>query len=306
MGIKNALVVNNSPQELEKYFLNYFDKIIIDAPCSGEGMFKKEEAALLEWSIDNVLGCSARQRGIIESAAKMLKPGGKMVYSTCTFSLEENEMVIDSFLKSHKEFELLEIEKNHGFKEGFVDDGIDRRLVKSARLFPHRIAGEGHFIALMTKLDGESNSPKTLKLNAKKDDLTYFYKFLKENLNIVFHDNLFLTGDELFRLPDGLCEVKGLRIIRAGLHLGGLKKNRFEPNHALALGLQKKDFKNAVDLNFNQKEVYDYLTGNTISYKVPDGWCGIFVDGFPLGWGKASSMTVKNHFPKGLRWNSIT
>jgi NOL1/NOP2/fmu family ribosome biogenesis protein len=306
MGIKNALVVNNSPQELEKYFTNYFDKIIIDAPCSGEGMFKKEEAALKEWSLDNVLGCSLRQRSIIESAAKMLKPGGKMVYSTCTFSLEENEMVVDSFLKTHKEFELLEIEKEYGFKEGFVGKDIDRKLLKAARLFPHKVVGEGHFIALMTKIDGDNIPHKNNKSNVKKEDLQYYYKFANENLNVVFDYNLFLAGDELFRLPDNLCEVKGLRILRAGLHLGSLKKNRFEPNHALALGLQKNNFKYTVDLHFSDREVFDYLTGNTINYKVSDGWCGVLVDDYPLGWGKSSSMMVKNHYPKGLRWNSIT
>lgn len=306
MGIKNAVVVNNSPQELEKYFPGYFDKIIVDAPCSGEGMFKKEEVALDEWSLENVYGCSERQSSIIESAAKMLKTGGKMIYSTCTFSIEENEMVIESFLKGHKEFELINIDKNYGFKEGFTDESIESRLSFTARLFPHRVSGEGHFLALMTKLEGKTSQNKIVKSNVRKEDISNYYYFAKQNLNTVFDNNLFITGDQLFELPDSLCEVKGLRILRAGIHLGSLKKNRFEPNHALAAALLMPDFKFAVDFDATQKEVYDYLTGNILKYEIDDCWCGIFVNGYPLGFGKATGNVIKNHYPKGLRWNSIT
>jgi NOL1/NOP2/sun family putative RNA methylase len=151
MGITNAVVTNNSPSELEKYFKSYFDRIIVDAPCSGEGMFKKEKAALSNWSLENIEGCSIRQGAILDSAAKMLKAGGYIAYSTCTFSLEENEMVIDRFLKLHKEFEIIEIEKKHGFRGGFTENTYSMNLNFAARLLPQNIKGEGHFIALLRK-----------------------------------------------------------------------------------------------------------------------------------------------------------
>jgi NOL1/NOP2/fmu family ribosome biogenesis protein len=158
----------------------------------------------------------------------------------------------------------------------------------------------------MKKTDGENSIKKPVMQNIKKDELKNYYRFMQENVNFVFYNNLFLTGDELFELPEDLCEVKGLKILRAGIHLGSLKKNRFEPNHALAMALFSSDFKSAANLDSSHREIYDYLMGNVINKKIQDGWCGVLVDGYPIGWGKASNNIIKNHYPKGLRWNSIT
>ncbi|SKA98469.1 NOL1/NOP2/sun family putative RNA methylase [Caloramator quimbayensis] len=301
MGIKNAVVTNNSPRELEKVFKGYFDKIIVDAPCSGEGMFKKEEAAIQDWSVENVEGCAVRQREILESAANMLKAGGYIVYSTCTFSFEENEETIDYFLKKHKEFELINIEKNFGFKSGLYEYFDNENLARAVRLFPHRLKGEGHFIALLRKNSGEDFSYTPLKSNVKKNELKDYYIFLTENLNIEIEENFYLTGENLYSFPKNLCTLKGLKVLRTGIHLGSFKKNRFEPNHALALSIIDRDAKRSVNLSSDSEEIMSYLKGDVIKAKVDDGWCLMLVDGYSIGWGKAVKGVVKNHYPKGLR-----
>jgi NOL1/NOP2/sun family putative RNA methylase len=302
MGITNAVVTNNSPSELEKYFKSYFDRIIVDAPCSGEGMFKKEKAALSNWSLENIEGCSIRQGAILDSAAKMLKAGGYIAYSTCTFSLEENEMVIDRFLKLHKEFEIIEIEKKHGFRGGFTENTYSMNLNFAARLLPQNIKGEGHFIALLRKKDGSCEIPRLLVSNAKSETIKDYYEFCSQNLNETLNDRLYISGDNLYCLPDGLCDIKGLRILRAGLFLGTFKKNRFEPNHAFALALKKENAKRIINLKSDEDGIISYLKGNTLNVKEDNGWCLVCVDGFSTGWGKISSNIMKNHFPKGLRW----
>ncbi|QCX34467.1 NOL1/NOP2/sun family putative RNA methylase [Caloramator sp. E03] len=302
MGIKNAIVTNNSPKELEKVFKGYFDKIIVDAPCSGEGMFKKEEAAIEDWSIENVEGCAARQREIMDCAATMVKPGGYIVYSTCTFSIEENEGTIDYFLKKHKEFEIVEIKKEFGFTRGLYEYFDNYELSKAARLFPHRLKGEGHFIALLRKKDGDDFNYMSLKSNVKQNQLKDYFEFEKENLNTIIKENFYLSGENLYSFPSDLCDLKGLRILRLGLHIGSFKKNRFEPNHALALAIRSKDAKRAVNFTSNSDDLLSYLKGDVIKAKVEDGWCLVLVDGYPIGWGKAVKGVIKNHFPKGLRW----
>lgn len=302
MGITNAVVTNNSPSELEKYFKGYFDRIIVDAPCSGEGMFKKEAAALSNWSIENVQGCSMRQSAILDSAAKMIKTGGYITYSTCTFSMEENEMVIDRFLKSHKEFEIIEIVKKHGFAEGFTENIESKNINYTARLFPQNIKGEGHFIAKLRKKDGSDGMIHLLSSNIKSEVIKDYDEFCRQNLNETINGRLYISGDNLYCLPDGLCDIKGLRIIRAGLFLGTFKKNRFEPNHAFALALKKESAKKIINLKSDEDGIISYLKGNTLNVKEDNGWCLVCVDGFSTGWGKITSNIMKNHYPKGLRW----
>lgn len=301
LGVKNAVVTNNSPEELKNYFRGYFDKIIVDAPCSGEGMFKKEDAAITEWSQENVEGCAARQQGILESAAMMLREDGYIIYSTCTFSLEENEMVIDKFLKKHDDYELVEIKKRNGFSLGF-DFNENKELLKSARLFPHKIRGEGHFMALLHKKSVAQEVKGRIKYNVNKKELKDYFTFCKDSLNITIDKNLYLAGENLYSLPDDLCEIKGLRILRAGINLGTFKKNRFEPNHALALALNNNDVKSSINLDIRDENIYTYLKGGTIHVSGNDGWNLITVNGYSIGWGKMSKGVVKNHYPKGIRW----
>lgn len=302
MGIKNAVVTNNSPKELEAVFPAFFDRIIVDAPCSGEGMFKKEDAAAADWSIENVAGCSERQKEILESAASMLKAEGHLVYSTCTFSIEENEGVIDCFLKSHSEFELININKKYGFVDGLFKYFDNKELSKTARLFPHKLKGEGHFIALLRKNDGDEYNHSTFQGNISKNTLKDYYSFIDTNLNSVIETNLHTVGDNLYSLPYGINDLKGLKVLRGGLHLGTFKKNRFEPNHALALVLKKDNAKRYVNFKGDSNEIISYLKGDTINVNIEDGWCLVLVDGYSIGWGKVSGGIMKNHYPKGLRW----
>lgn len=301
-GIKNAIITNNTPEELARYFKGYFDKIIVDAPCSGEGMFKKEEAAIEEWSEENVTRCSIRQKNILESAEKMLKPGGHLIYSTCTFSLEENEMVIEDFLNKYKNYSLIEIDKRNGFSQGFHELVGNAELKKSARLFPHRLRGEGHFMCLLQKPDGDIEDVKPFKSNIKKEDLKDYLAFAKESLKLSIEENMYLAGENLYSLPGEIPDIKGLRILRAGIHLGSFKKNRFEPNHALALSLKYGEAVRNINLRADSDEVLAYLKGDTLLTDIEDGWCLVNVEGYSLGWGKISRGVLKNHYPKGLRW----
>lgn len=302
MGIRNAVVTNNTPQQLEKVFEGYFDRIIVDAPCSGEGMFKKEEAALQDWSQEAVEGCAIRQKEIIESAGNMLKPGGLMVYSTCTFSTDENEGVIGSFLRKNPNFVVENIPKEYGFVPGFTQYGEGFSMEGAARLFPHKVKGEGHFLCLLRKTIGSIGSQDGMKNTVKREQLSDYYSFAESALKDGLNGNFYLKGEELYALPEGLCQVKGLRILRGGLHLGTLKKNRFEPSHALALALNQNQVKRCVNLSSSGEGIIKYLKGDILEVDMDDGWCLVTVDGYSIGWGKVSSGKMKNHYPKGLRW----
>jgi NOL1/NOP2/sun family putative RNA methylase len=302
MGIRNAVVTNNTPQQLQKVFEGYFDRIIVDAPCSGEGMFKKEEAAIQDWSQEAVEGCAIRQREIIDSAGAMLKPGGLMIYSTCTFSTDENEGIIGGFLKKNPEFSIENIPKEYGFVPGFTQYGQGFGMEGAARLFPHKVKGEGHFLCLLRKNIGNEGSQDNMNNTINREQLSDYYKFAKTTLKDEISGNLYLKGEELYALPMELCQVKGLRILRGGLQLGTLKKNRFEPNHALALALKENQVVRCVNLSSSDESMIKYLKGEVLEVNEDDGWCLVAVDGYSIGWGKVSSGKMKNHYPKGLRW----
>ncbi len=296
MGIKNALVVSHEPAFLAQRFPEYFDRILVDAPCSGEGMFRKNEEAVREWSCENVLMCAQRQAEILENAAVMLRPGGRMVYSTCTFSTEENEETISGFLKMHPEFEIEEVEKFSGMVPGMPP------LEKAVRLWPHKLEGEGHFLASLKKegyqpIQAESLYGEEKGISPKdcKDWLAFKEQYIKTNLNGVY----FKLGDQLYLLPKGAPSLKGLKVLRPGLHLGTFKKNRFEPSHALALALKPKETACCYGLSVN--EAADYIAGNTFLTEGEKGWYLITVEGYSLGWGKLAGNVMKNHYPKGLR-----
>ncbi len=287
MGIKNALVISESPEKLEKRFPEFFDKIILDAPCSGEGMFRKEPRALQEWSREHSLSCSLRQKHIVDSALKMLKPGGKIVYSTCTFSVCENEEVTEYILKN-PEMELLEI--TLPLSDGFDENGYTKRV------FPHKQRGEGHFVALFRK-KGEWEPFKNPIKNEKFPK--EFEEFKNKFLNADFFGKCVMFGDKLYLLPMDV-DIDKLKVLRCGLELGEIRKGRFIPSHALALSLKKGEFKNTLDLSSNSEEIKKYLHGETLNCEI-DGWVQVTVDGFPIGLGKASGGILKNHFPKHLR-----
>ena len=303
-GLTNTVVTNETPERLSQHFPFYFDKILLDAPCSGEGMFRKDEEARQYWSQEHVELCRERQLEILDSAYQMLKENGILVYSTCTFSPEENEQVIETFLNKYPDMELLTIEKRNGI-EGGRPEWTKYRLSeveKCARLWPHKLKGEGHFAAKLIKTSITPESPTKLFKSKKKQDWKDYFLFEREYLQQVDWKNLHVFGSVIHSLPEECPDLSGLKVLRAGLHLGELKKNRFEPNHALALALMKKQSRQTMDLSLEGEDWQRYLKGETLKgtgqFK---GWVLMTINGFPLGWGKESNGWIKNLYPKGLR-----
>lgn len=270
-GVKNAAVLNYNPESLAEKFADYFDKILVDAPCSGEGMFKKEEAAISGWSLENVRACAVRQSKILDSADKMLAAGGRLVYSTCTFAPDENEGQIEKFLTSHTGYKLILMQK----------------------LYPHKARGEGHFYAVLDKNEGRRVNDGKLKITPR--DGQEFNEFKKGVIKSAYR-NIVKFGDGVYSLTDGATQD-----IRAGLKLGEIKGNRFEPSHALAMSL-KSGADEFANLEVDEGTALNYLRGLTFS--VPEchkGWRIVTYKGFPLGWCKVVDGVAKNHLPKGLR-----
>ncbi len=310
MGIANALVTNETPQALAAVFTEYFDKIMVDAPCSGEGMFRKNEEAVEEWSVENVNICAGRQDEILDCAAGMLAYGGRLVYSTCTFAPEENEGSVSRFLKRHPEFEIVTTVKSEGMESGradWINEPVEG-LQHTIRLFPHKVRGEGHFAAILKKNGENAENYRGYCRNGEekgctKKDCKEYAEFEKEAMKISLDGTFLKFGEQLYLLPEGAPSIKGLKVLRPGLHLGTVKKNRFEPSHALALYLKKEDVKHSFTLSSKEREVSDYLKGMTLNAEGEKGWYLICVDGYSLGWGKLAGGIMKNHYPKGLRVN---
>ena len=285
MGVANALVTNEHPQKLAQHLPEYFDRVLIDAPCSGEGMFRKEEAAVTDWSPETVEMCARRQAEILDSGAAMLRPGGRLVYSTCTFAPEEDEMAVAEFLSRHPEFE----------PEAVIAPWFEAGENGSFRMWPHKLLGEGHFAAVLRKKgeieeNYEKNSgeklPKCWLEFAKQMDIQ-----LPEGQAISF-------GESLFWASAQLPQLRGLKVLRPGLELGTVKKDRFEPAHALALWL--KNCATTEDFAPDSDQIAAYMHGDVVPSE-KKGWCLITVGGFSLGWGKGDGRVLKNHYPKGLR-----
>lgn len=324
MGTKNAIVTNEDSFVLASHFPGFFNAIQVDAPCSGEGMFRKLPEAIEQWSMENVAICAARQKEILDNAAVMLKPGGVIVYSTCTFSKEENEDVIEYFLEKHPDFTLEEME----------------------RFWPHKVDGEGHFAAKLVrrgsvnelgadydvcedscnkvedtglKADRKTKKNKNSK-NRKnetkpaltKENMKLLTEFLDETISEdmaawIKNSRLVMFGEQLYRLPDMEVDIKGLKVQRAGLHIGEFKKQRFEPSHSLALALKLSEAKNVVKLTWDDPQTTGFFNGQSVmlsdeqTAECKKGWALVCVDGYTAGWGKVNGTQVKNHYPKGLR-----
>lgn len=306
MGIKNAIVTNEDSFVLASHFPGFFNAIQVDAPCSGEGMFRKLPEAIEQWSVENVAICAARQKEILDNAAVMLKPGGVIVYSTCTFSKEENEDVIEYFLERHTDFTLEEME----------------------RFWPHKVDGEGHFVAKLVRrgsVDTDLKADRKTKKNKNsknrknetkpaltKENMKLLSEFLDETISEdmtawIKNSRLVMFGEQLYRLPDMEVDIKGLKVQRAGLHIGEFKKQRFEPSHSLALALKLNDAKNLVKLTCDNQQTIGFFNGQSVmlsdeqAAECKKGWALVCVDGYPAGWGKVNGTQVKNHYPKGLR-----
>ncbi|MCF6093931.1 RsmB/NOP family class I SAM-dependent RNA methyltransferase [Microaerobacter geothermalis] len=319
-GVTNAIVTNETPDRLAKVFPSYFDKILIDAPCSGEGMFRKEPDMIKSWDVHSVEACMVKQKSILEQAIPMLRPGGKLLYSTCTFSPEENEGMIAQFLEKHDEFRLIDISLRDGFSPGRKDwANTDFPMEKTVRLWPHQIKGEGHYMALLEKSEESlivqekirerEISGSQLK-NRNQDVLTkqekeWIDQFMKQTIigsRLFDADRFVKFKDHILIQPDQLPDLKGLRVVRGGWHIGTLKKNRFEPSHGLIMGLPLHDIRKTINFSSDDSDLTRYLKGETLFVEGENGWIGIGVEGFPLGWGKRVSGQLKNEYPPGWRW----
>lgn len=316
-GVRNAVVMNESPQRLENHFGDYFDRVLLDAPCSGEGMFRKNEEALKAWSPELVKSCAARQRELLDTAAGMVRAGGYLAYSTCTFAPEENEQVVEEFLiRNSKQFSLVDIPDRPGFSRGdanWTENGPEDKhyLRRAVRLWHHHGAAEGHFVALFQR-DGNQTAknaryPYPKLPNESRLALT---KFIHDSLNEgVKIERVSLQGSYLYEVPEGMPNLEGLRIIHPGWWVGVMKKNRMEPTHALALGLKRTQVRQNIDFGVDEPGLRAYLRGESLPDPGPDGWVLVNIRtenealSFPIGWGKRSQGVLKNFYPRGLRQN---
>ena len=285
MGVANSLVTNEHPATLADRFVGWFDRVLIDAPCSGEGMFRKEEAAVTDWSPETVAMCARRQAEILHSGAQMVRPGGRLVYSTCTFAPEEDEGAIAEFLCTHPDF-VPEIVEAPWFEP--VENG-------GFRIWPHKVRGEGHFAAVLRRIGGEEGEPVMAAGEKVPRAWTDFAKEMEIDLP---KGKLISFGQSLYWAPEELPDLRRLKVMRPGLELGELKKDRFEPAHALALWLRTAA-KTCV-LQADSQELASYMHGEALSSD-KRGWCLVMADRYSIGWAKGDGNWLKNHYPKGLR-----
>jgi len=321
-GVRNTIITNETPFRLANHFGSFFDRVLLDAPCSGEGMLRKSEVARNEWKYELVKSCAQRQSAILEEASRLVRPGGWLEYTTCTFSVEENEGVIVKFLEDHPEFILSSIPHSPGYKSGrpeWVGLPKEHGINLAVRLWPHHLQGEGHFIALLHKNENRENAYKMSglisayevrklkkafqKASLSPQQLRLVEKFIKENLTITLPaQKLVSYGSYIYHLPDAYSNLSGLNVIHPGWWLGSIKKDRFEPSHAFALGIKSNQAQRSVGLKMEGHEVISYLTGESFSSSGEDGWVLMTVDDYPIGWGKRVKNIIKNYYPHGLRW----
>jgi NOL1/NOP2/sun family putative RNA methylase len=334
-GVRNAVVLNESPEKLVRNFEGYFDRILIDAPCSGEGMFRKDEAAARSWESFKCERCTQLQEPILQNAHRMLKPGGTLVYSTCTFSPEEDERMIAGFMQQHREYELVEIPKVAGIEGGRPEwAGGDVPFGRAARLWPHRMRGEGHFVAKLVKKAArsgagagkEAGTAERVTAGCDVEIVTRpeaasrstadrgseavesydklpesFHSFVKDNLNDIPEGVYLLRGHNLYLLPEAPPRLDGLKAAKFGWFLGTFEDRRFEPSHSMVTALEKEAIKRTVDLDASSREVWSYLKGETVMLEGEKGLTAVCVNGWTLGWAKQTGDMLKNLYPKGWR-----
>lgn len=318
-GIPNSFVTNAIPARLAQQFPEFFDKVLVDAPCSGEGMFRKDEDTVRAWYPEKPAECAKVQRDIVLRAADMLREGGTMLYSTCTFAPEENEEVIRFLLQERPEMKLHSIPYQDGFLPGL--NGMDACV----RLWPHKLGGEGHFLALLTKAGGASDEvtedaengfcrTRALPLRESagksvrpdKTQQNVLRAFLQDVAWEMDWARMEVRSGQVYLAPDQLPNVAGISFLRSGLYLGELKKDRFEPSQSLAMALRMQDYAAALDLSCEDERILRYLKGETIEIASGEtargnGWQLVCVNGYPLGWGKLVNGMLKNKYHPGWR-----
>lgn len=317
-GVENSLIVTEYPAKLREYFTDFFDKILIDAPCSGEGMFRKDAAMVKAWEQNGPEFYSRLQKEILEQALPMLKEGGMLLYSTCTFSPLEDEGSVEYVLSLDERFHLVEMEGYSGFVKGRPDliGSGNAELEKCVRIFPHKLDGEGHFLALF-RLEGGAKKHAGMyngrRSGLRGEEKTLFEAFA-ENISRPFEtERIESKNGMLYYMPDVMPDVRGLRFLRSGLFLGEVKKKRFEPSQSLAMALRDKEYRKVIRLSADDERVLRYLKGETLTLaeeeaagvadagKKAGGYVLVCVDRFPLGWGKLTGITLKNKYHPGWR-----
>ena len=323
-GISNSFVTNEPPHVLAERFPEFFHKIMVDAPCSGEGMFRKNPAVVDSWQEKGPEYFSKLQREIIVQAADMLLPGGMMFYSTCTFSPLENEKTITHLLKERPDMEVMPMEDYEGFAEGLTSyrgEVFDESCKLCRRIWPHKMSGEGHFMALLHKKNGTPQQvQQTVSQSSiwwqKCKGLNKEQKAAAEDffshVNIAYDEKrIDVRGDNLYYLPAPQYDGRGLHFLRNGLFMGEFKKKRFEPSQPFALALHAQDFDQVLDFPADDERLSRYLRGETLDVsdliageKKRKGWQLVMVAGHPLGFGKLVNNNLKNKYPAGWRKNN--
>ena len=306
LGIKNAMVTSLDTAEFPKMFSEVFDLVVCDAPCSGEGMFRKSEEALEDWSEENVKSCAERQLTILENLIPVLKTGGRLVYSTCTYSLEENEMVVSEIIMRHPELELIPAEERliPFTRDGIDFDGAHPEMKLARRFYPHVSEGEGQFVAVMRKRENAKEKTSILYKDASvsptKVEIQIAEKFLKDNFNTPPKGRLIKQGDFISLIAHE-CPIPKRSVFMPGVVVGEIQKNILKPHHQL-FSVFGRDMKIKIDLKRDDPRVEKYLRGEEIDFESGEsGWCAVLYGGVVIGGGKISSGKVKNHYPKGLR-----
>jgi len=307
-GIRNAVVTNETPHKLKKNFVKYFDKILVDAPCSGEGMFGKDDSAVKSWGNYSPVKCREMQDLILEDIHDMLKEGGEIVYSTCTFNAMENEQTIANFMDKHSEYKIVEISKCGGISDGHPEwANGDSELSKTARLWPHRVRGEGHFTAKLINTDSRDTrtevkySQKSYKLlSSVPDEVKEFH--IRHMMREPWEGYYSLMGSKLYYLPEMPPNTDGLKIAHLGLLMGEMSEFKgFKPSHPFFMASEADSFINNLDLECDDFDVQRYLKGETIMCQVPNGLAAVRVNGFIIGSGQVENGIMKNLYPKGWR-----
>jgi NOL1/NOP2/sun family putative RNA methylase len=303
-GAGNVVITNESPERLADHFGPIIDRVLVDAPCSGEGMFRKDMGARQDWTPEMVTGCAIRQRNILRVAAHLVRPGGQLLYSTCTFAPEEDEGVITEFVHEHPDFHVEVLPQKPGFLPGKPEwlPGADASLQGAVRLFPHQIKGDGHFACLLRReggaghVHGEYEALPRMGQEQQGLWATFSEDVLRAEIPT---DRLRLRGERLYRVPEGMPDMGNLRVVHPGVWLGNFKKGRFEPAHPLALMLKAEDCRKVMDIQAEDPLLRKYLRGEPLPSAGEAGWVLVCVDGYGLGWGKGVQGVVKYQYPGG-------